>query len=298
MVLQTDSTKSIQSSTIESDVPCRHCGYNLRGLTPGGACPECGRATLEALPRYLKDAGPAYLRTIGRGAVLTIAGMVLSAIAGTLVSLTLPSLYLALAPNGPSVILAIAPPIVMLVGLWKITSVDPHVCGERNPERLRKLVRTTAMVGTVAQLVEIGTSLTFLLPSLSARVTDWILYPISTIALIVGVFATLAYLRTLAYRVPDYVLCRRFGSLRWGFGIPFSLFVLVSACGVLFLVTTMSADIEDQFMAILTVDTVTLAITALAGMFYIAALIRLRRGVGASLQCGEAGKSQAQDTIA
>ena len=298
MVLQTDSAKSIQSSTIESDLLCRHCGYNLRGLTLGGACPECGRATLESLPRFLKDSDPAYLRTIGRGAVLMIVGMVLSAVAGMLLSLTLPSLYLALAPNGAGIILAIAPPIVMLVGLWKITSVDPHGHGERNQERLRKLVRTTAMTGTVIELVEIGTSRAFMLPSFGARMTGWILYPISTIALIVGVFATLAYLRTLAYRVPDYVLCRRFGSLRWGFGIPYSIFILFLACGELFLVTTMLADIEDQFMAILTVNTVTLAITALAGMFYIAALIRLRRGVGASLRCGEAGKSQAQDTIA
>ena len=298
MVVQPDSAKSIQSSTIESDLLCRHCGYNLRGLALGGACPECGRATLESLPHFLKASDPAYLRTIGRGAVLMIVGMVLSAVAGTLVSLTLPSLYLALAPNGPSIILAIAPPIVMLVGSWKITSVDPHGCGERSQERLRKLVRTAAMIGTAAQLVEIATSLTFLLPSLGARVTGWILYPVSTIALIVGVFATLAYLRTLAYRVPDYVLCRRFASLRWGFGIPFSLFVLVSACGVLFLVTTMSADIDDEVMAILTANTVALTITALAGMFYIAALIRLRRAVSASLRSGEAGKSQAQNTIA
>ena len=27
---------------LESDWPCRICGYNLRGLHRGGRCPECG----------------------------------------------------------------------------------------------------------------------------------------------------------------------------------------------------------------------------------------------------------------
>jgi len=29
-------------SEIDRDVPCKHCGYNLRGLMPGTRCPECG----------------------------------------------------------------------------------------------------------------------------------------------------------------------------------------------------------------------------------------------------------------
>ena len=28
--------------TIEQDVPCAGCGYDLRGLSPEGNCPECG----------------------------------------------------------------------------------------------------------------------------------------------------------------------------------------------------------------------------------------------------------------
>ncbi len=30
--------------SIDRDVPCAHCGYNLRGLSAGRNCPECGRA--------------------------------------------------------------------------------------------------------------------------------------------------------------------------------------------------------------------------------------------------------------
>lgn len=35
--------------TIDVDVPCSQCGYNLRGLEVGGTCPECGRAVGESL---------------------------------------------------------------------------------------------------------------------------------------------------------------------------------------------------------------------------------------------------------
>jgi hypothetical protein len=31
-----------QLETVAQDTPCRPCGYNLRGLSPWGKCPECG----------------------------------------------------------------------------------------------------------------------------------------------------------------------------------------------------------------------------------------------------------------
>ncbi len=36
------------------DLPCQHCGYNLRGLDPKSSCPECGvliYATLDIMAR-------------------------------------------------------------------------------------------------------------------------------------------------------------------------------------------------------------------------------------------------------
>ena len=29
---------------LDQDLACRRCGYNLRGLSTDGACPECGTA--------------------------------------------------------------------------------------------------------------------------------------------------------------------------------------------------------------------------------------------------------------
>jgi len=45
-----DST--VVGETVQTDVPCHACGYNLRGLSPDGRCPECGRALDETLIAY------------------------------------------------------------------------------------------------------------------------------------------------------------------------------------------------------------------------------------------------------
>jgi hypothetical protein len=50
---------------IERDLTCSGCGYNLRGLTPEGNCPECGKSIHEALEqeRWLKlFPGPRHIR--------------------------------------------------------------------------------------------------------------------------------------------------------------------------------------------------------------------------------------------
>lgn len=43
----------IDSVVIQCDLPCTACEYNLRGLSSGGNCPECGQTialTLETVP--------------------------------------------------------------------------------------------------------------------------------------------------------------------------------------------------------------------------------------------------------
>lgn len=53
-------TKSIGTNVLEHDRPCGSCGYNLKGLAPGGVCPECGApirartSSSEAAPELLE----------------------------------------------------------------------------------------------------------------------------------------------------------------------------------------------------------------------------------------------------
>jgi hypothetical protein len=53
------------AAVIEIDLPCVQCDYNLRGLSPAGDCPECGRAIRDALsPQCLMFADPRWLKRL------------------------------------------------------------------------------------------------------------------------------------------------------------------------------------------------------------------------------------------
>lgn len=287
MVLQNDSTKSIQSSTIESDLPCRQCGYNLRGLMSSGACPECGHAVAEsARANLLKDSDPSYAWALAVGAVLMILGLGLSSFSSALIPPTMMIDYLDVQSwTGLAVFLIVVAIFVMSVGLWKVTTIDPAVFEDRRHERLRWLVRVTVVIGALTQLFGIailsslGDQTT--LPPLAGLVLLWLLILANAIALITNVFATLGYLRMLSCRIPDQVLARRFGILRWVFGIPFSLLTLAAASELSLQFSAWGGVIDDPIVA---ANTIVWGITVFVGLFYVAALLRLRRGAFAALE--------------
>jgi hypothetical protein len=66
-----------RAPVIGQDLPCWHCGYNLRGLTPDRTCPECGLAIERTLNQDLIRADPAWLRRVARGAALLKVGLLL-----------------------------------------------------------------------------------------------------------------------------------------------------------------------------------------------------------------------------
>lgn len=53
------------------DLPCAGCGYNLRGLTRDGRCPECGAPVADSLLRGpMAACDPAWVRRVATGVVL------------------------------------------------------------------------------------------------------------------------------------------------------------------------------------------------------------------------------------
>ncbi|HZZ42053.1 MAG TPA: DUF2007 domain-containing protein [Tepidisphaeraceae bacterium] len=73
------SSSSAGESTLDFDLPCQHCHYNLRGLIPTSRCPECGHSIpltllatrhttpdipdprpLQSALRYVASSNPAY----------------------------------------------------------------------------------------------------------------------------------------------------------------------------------------------------------------------------------------------
>src|SRR5262249_4094272 len=49
---------------VAEDIPCLRCSYNLRGLSPDRACPECGEPLANSVPRGID---PRWLRLVSLG---------------------------------------------------------------------------------------------------------------------------------------------------------------------------------------------------------------------------------------
>ncbi|HYE20587.1 MAG TPA: hypothetical protein VEA69_19215 [Tepidisphaeraceae bacterium] len=64
-----EDTRDTQPLTVETldpiaaDLPCAVCSYNLKGQSPAGTCPECGRPVARTLDEDLRLADPAWLRS-------------------------------------------------------------------------------------------------------------------------------------------------------------------------------------------------------------------------------------------
>jgi hypothetical protein len=66
------------------DVGCLKCGYNLRGLFPGGRCPECGTPVVRSVaPPLLERVDPAWVRGAARGTGLVSVGLLVWVVMAT-----------------------------------------------------------------------------------------------------------------------------------------------------------------------------------------------------------------------
>jgi hypothetical protein len=84
----TTTTPTAAAPTLEREVPCLRCGYNLRGLDPQGQCPECGHLVhvsvlaweeqQRRLPSIL-ESDPRWIRTVAEGLLVAVIVFVLMA---------------------------------------------------------------------------------------------------------------------------------------------------------------------------------------------------------------------------
>ena len=207
-------------AALSIDVPCIHCGYNLRGLVPGGMCPECGHAIDEALRGdLLRFANPDWLRKLRLGIALQLwgigLGIILGAIGGGLV---------AGGVIGPQFIPWVQF-IGIAIGLWgtfALTTREPREALQDEGASVRTVLRTTACLNPVAHMMHICADL---IPDVALQVAG-----------IVGVFLGplqnvffLVYLRRLAARVPDDKLYRSSSRLIYVGAVCYGLFAAAAA---------------------------------------------------------------------
>lgn len=236
--------------------PCLACGYDLKGLSTEGVCPECGAAVARSLKgNLLEFAAPEYLRTLYRGTVLIIFGAFAPLLAG---GLTIGATFLAqsgylsgfMSGRGSEVLaaaLTAAGASVSLLGWFLFTRADPGQIGVDGGEKARKWVRVLLIAEVTVTLAALVAAF---VPALSKAASSAVTGPapggpaVPMIAMIVavalallqaGISATRAslgawYIYTLASRIPDLGLRNFAKTMIWLY--PVLMTVGYAACGL------------------------------------------------------------------
>lgn len=198
------------SGAIVDDLPCRKCGYNLRGLNEKNRCPECGVSVgLSTRGDLLRFGDPRWVETLARGLNLILWGLVVSILAGAVGALASrlvsPELGAACAIGGS---------MIGLYGAWLLTTPDPSNLGESDYGRARRFMRVALLCGLL------GTALGLPPPSLSKipgmETLIAVLGGVLGLIGLAGEFAKWWYVERLAMRVPELDLAVMARKVRWG----------------------------------------------------------------------------------
>ncbi len=147
-----------------ADLLCLACGYNLRGLRPGGVCPECGlpvERTLRGGRLYFAEAS--YLRALLRGSrfVITSAwvalfgGVLLGAWAATADGHGSDAVELLRSLAGVVAVASffVLAPGIFIAGWLLLTRRDDQYAGSERALSARRLTRLLAILLGVAHLI-------------------------------------------------------------------------------------------------------------------------------------------------
>jgi hypothetical protein len=229
---------------VAESVPCITCGYDLRGLSVYGYCPECGTDVRRSLQGdQLSAAEPAWLRRIVRGQRLVATAM-LVALLGVLAAggfLATFILVVLSRPNLPGIVedvftvligcALLSVPIGLCIGaagVFLLTSQEGRESERESPWSDRNVARWSITGSAAASIIVLG--LAYMpLPGgmqLMARTASRLL--LIVLATIAGV-SLLRRLALLVRRVPDEPLAARIDrtwrSIRWA--LPLAGVVLV-----------------------------------------------------------------------
>lgn len=221
----------VGNGTVEADLPCRKCAYNLRGLPAEGRCPECGSAVgLSLQGDLLRYSDPAWVRTLRRGVsaiILAIVIMVVALIGSALIGVTTRSSASALIGVGGM----IGGYAVYLLGFWLLTTPDPSGIGENDYGTARKIIRITLAISVANSGLELIPTLVNVPPG--ARMMLQFVGVLASICGLVGIVAQLQYLGRLALRIPDLPLSSRANFLKIALPMTQGIIIVMSLLSLL-----------------------------------------------------------------
>jgi len=230
-----------QAGRIDADIPCRKCGYNLRGLLPDGVCPECATAVGRSLHGdLLRFCDPDWVQTLASGMNWIVAGIVLSVVLGCLGTGVSGAFGMirtwTSATSGATVAVQLGVGLVSLIGYWKFTSPDPTRSGVERFPAARSLVRAAQVVDYVSKPASA------LLASAPKALALPVMIADAAVG-IVGIFAVFTYARQLALRIPDDSLARQIRIVMLGMTAVFVLMLITGVSAALLLPSSPSTPI-------------------------------------------------------
>jgi len=209
-----------ETGEIVSDVACRRCGYNLRGLREDGCCPECGTPIgLSTRGDLLRFANPAWAERLALGIKYILWGLIISIVVGAVGGCATGVL------GGNVALLHVVSLLAGLIGVygaWLLTSPDPSGIGEDRHVTARKIVRFALLVGLLGECLQIVQTAATTLPSV-ATILLLLLAGLAGLVGVVGEIAKYFYLEKLADRIPNPKLAGQARFLRWALGVTFGL---------------------------------------------------------------------------
>jgi hypothetical protein len=199
---------------VTSDIPCRRCAYNLRGLAATGICPECGSPVEISIGGdLLRYSDAQYIETLRGGIHLIFLGLVATIVAAVLSAVFRHGVDQVFSTS----LLRLAAQVPEIIGVWFLTAPDPAGIGESRHGTVRRVIRVCIAIGVVNYGVDCVLAVTHLPRTAVSGLQAVAL--IAGIADFVGELAMLSYLSRLATRIPDPKLEQTANTLLWGIGI-------------------------------------------------------------------------------
>lgn len=224
-------------------MPCRRCGYNLRGLELDGICPECGALVrVSLIGDFLAAADPAHITRLFRGAILVEVTFYIYVLVSCVASPIALAIAVPRAASGLSgallSVLHLALALLAILGWWLVSSPDPGRMPGSRGDALRRALRLCLILSACFTLIAtFGTAIGSITsdPALSVLLVRGGAV-LGACTWLVQYFASTAYVRVLALRIPSPELASTARSnihmplWTFGLGVPFA--VITALVGV------------------------------------------------------------------
>ena len=293
-----------QDGRLAEDVPCRHCGYNLRGLALDGQCPECEMAIEKTLHAFLlRFCDPVWLGRLRSGLTLLIVAI----FAGLAVGLIFGVSFILLAGStGETSLLLVSIFLLIFAGIgcmqliayWRITSPEPSPLHGEGPFSARRIAKVGLILSAASGLLGLAFDPdTYSMGTMGMDYAPiqagfaWLLSLVSAASGLIGLFALFIYARSIALRFPADNLAKITRLVMWGYTVPAAAAAIVQLVAEAYYRTSTSFG---GFEIALMVSQVVLGIPALVfGIWGIVLLFMYRHRLKQALAL--AGNRQPED---